>query len=334
MKKKSHACTSPFTKRKTGFTLVELLVVIAIIGVLIALLLPAVQAAREAARRSSCTNNLKQLALGAQNYHDVNGELPAGVEDVNPADSNDAGWGWPVRLLPFIEMNNEFQQLGANDYTLDTILAAVNGINSSSAISAYPVAHQGFIEVVSNKYPVWNCPSAEGRALTSFTSNAGTASRVEGVAMSTYIGCKGGSPHAGGDDGGGALIPSNSVKFRDITDGTSNTFLIGERAVPSGLTNSSKVENSWLGARKTYGNTIPACTVIGIVDRLMNPVEGSSPDNIRFPFSSQHPTGSQFAFVDGSVHFIAETIEFRTSSPLGAYQKLGRRADGEVLGDY
>ena len=114
-------------RRQLGFTLVELLVVIAIIGILIALLLPAVQAAREASRRSSCSNNLKQLALGLQNYHDVNKTFPVGHEwmgDLDGDATNDSGgtgFGWAYFILPYIEQQGRFEEFNGKLWIADPV---------------------------------------------------------------------------------------------------------------------------------------------------------------------------------------------------------------------
>ena len=114
---------------KPGFTLVELLVVIAIIGILIALLLPAVQAARESARRSQCTNNLKQLALAAHNYISDYGHFPCGIRD--DGNTSDEGWGWGVYLLPYTEFKDFYKELGVDKYMLKQAFGSVAGIQVS-----------------------------------------------------------------------------------------------------------------------------------------------------------------------------------------------------------
>src|SRR5258708_30049909 len=147
---------SPFSLRR-GFTLVELLVVIAIIGVLVALLLPAVQAARESARRMQCQNNLKQMGLAMHTFHDTNQCLPP------CAQSNTANrWGWQVAILPFIEQSSLFQQLGAPDLT-------------TTASMPFPAT-----PIVQMKIPTYRCP-------TDLTTQLTTNPNFDNYATTNYI---------------------------------------------------------------------------------------------------------------------------------------------------
>lgn len=326
-------------KRSNGFTLVELLVVIAIIGVLIALLLPAVQQAREAARRMSCTNNLKQIALAAHNHHDTLGALPAGYPDSVTSDSGNPEFCWNVQLFPFMELNNEYEAMGVAEFKLYEILDALGDMPGSTPISSYPSQFQGFVRATSSYLPAWNCPSSANELFTSFSDGTFTANgttysnryrRDEGVARATYVGNNGRSNQTGTADGGGVFVYNKQFKFRDITDGTSNTFMVGEK----GIAISTKDTPSWLGAPKTPGNTIHPSCIASTVNFPLNPGL-SNPNTERFAFSSFHPGGGQFAFVDGSVHFIADTISYSTnSSNLGTYQRLGDRSDGQTVGEF
>ncbi|MEW4564388.1 DUF1559 domain-containing protein [Bremerella sp. JC770] len=326
--------------RTKAFTLVELLVVIAIIGVLVALLLPAVQQAREAARRMSCSNNLKQLALSTHNFHDTFGALPSGYPDSVLSNTGNPEFAWNVYLFPHLELNNEYEALGVTQYKLYEILDALGDKAGSTSVASYPTQFQPFVQATSSLISVWNCPSSVNELFTSFSdgtfTDAGGTSysnryrRDEGVATTTYVGNAGRADNAGTKDGYGIFNYNNQVRFRDVTDGTSNTFLIGEK----GIAGSTKDTPSWLGTPKSPGNTIPASCVVSMVNFPLNPGI-SDPNTERFAFSSFHPGGALFAYVDGSVHFISETISYDTDpSALGAYQKLGDRRDGQTLGEF
>ena len=325
--------------RRSAFTLVELLVVIAIIGVLVGLLLPAVQAAREAARRMQCTNNLKQLALAAHNRHDTYGKFPAAFEDALPgtgtAEQN-PDWGWAVRLMPYYEQGNAYNLMGAGGTTtLQEIVLACAALPATSAITDYPAQYQGFVQVTTTQIPVHQCPSGAGivQTLTGFHDPM-VYRRNEGIGKGNYIANIGVTINGGAlkNDSGGPFIYMEEKGIRDVTDGTSNTILVGERARPN-ITND---EVTWLGSPKSVGNGAHGKRVSGSAQYVINPVVQGTASV--FSFSSMHVGGANFAFADGSVHFLNETIEWgwhRTDTSLwGVFQKLAHRSDGLVAGNW
>lgn len=194
------------TKKRTGFTLVELLVVIAIIGVLIALLLPAVQAAREAARRTECFNNQKQLGLAIHNHHDTLRRLPPGWHA--PANDPDGapGWAWSAHLLPFMEQENLH----------DLVQLNVHIVSSANQTARETVLDQFVCPS--------DAPDSEMVTLGPIT-----------VARSNYVAVFGDheiEDHP--DDGHGAFFLNSRLQFRSITDGLSNTYFVGERSSKMG----------------------------------------------------------------------------------------------------
>jgi len=316
---------------RRGFTLVELLVVIAIIGVLVALLLPAVQAAREAARRSSCNNNLKQLALAMHNHHDTYGNFPAGADD---GAANIESWGWGAHILPFIEQGNIYDQLLVSKQTLNATL-------KQSALRP----------LVQTEISAFICPSDPGDHLMDggqmngktgrhFRGNAGLPNNFR-VGKSNYIGVCG---YWDVDDrnNNGVLHRRTQNSFRDIVDGTSSTFMIGER-------NEFCAQGAWVGNRNpTGGGPQGIDYTLGRVTRPLNQPNNGSHQCVE-GFASQHPGGALFAYADGSVHFIPDTINYALAvnghnnqnsnntrrneladlnRPLGVYQRLGIRNDG------
>lgn len=328
-------------QRRRGFTLVELLVVIAIIGILVALLLPAIQSVRESARRMQCKNNLKQLGLAAQTYHDAHKSLPAGYEDADLASSNNPDWAWTVRLFPFLELKSEVEGLGANKSTLQSIIMGLGDLPGNTAITSYPAQYQNFVRITSSRISTFLCPSfpdAPGNFMTAFSDTQQRYRRDDGVGISNYVGCHGVPPpaqnngaHFAGDHGG-VFTNVDKIRFRDIKDGTSKTFMFGERGLP----NAPNDRTTWLGVPKSAGNAAHGHAILGSSSFPLNPPSEAAPWYMTGAgFSSHHLGGAHFTLSDGSVHFIEETIGYGTSpTDYGVYQRLSMRSDGQLIGEY
>lgn len=283
-----------------GFTLVELLVVIAIIGILIALLLPAVQAAREAARRSQCNNNLKQIGLALHNYHDVMQTFPPGCISDTVATDGIGGHiinGW-VSILPYIEMKAAYDVWNFRfDYD--------NAANAA-----------GKKQIVAGYY----CPSKPRPDKASSTEAYGDYALSAGTGhtnSSTRYYWKG-------------LFNQNStINFAGITDGTSNTIAVGEKRTAQYSLTSPQYRWGWHATRNMCWpmnqNVVanPAYTFY-LDTGATRSGSLAAWDDYWANFGGEHPGGAMFLAADGSSHFISETIEF----PL--YQNLGDRADGKT----
>jgi len=342
----------------SGFTLVELLVVIAIIGVLVALLLPAVQAAREAARRASCQNNLRQIGIACHNYHDVHSNFPSGWID-NPNDPNGEGWGWGTLILPFIEQENLSKQLGVSRGNLQQQLTAPPVGFGPQAVNASRTIIKIFI-----------CPTDTGDnnslVLNERDMTAGLGYAASGVTgsfnpgASNYIGAAGHQNVVGFAQNTGIFFGNSRIDSADITDGLSNTIMVGERE------SRECRAGTWLGVMDTGDSTAAPSLVNGSHERGVNLVTGHSrpklnqDDSPSLPwntdyvgcmegFSSLHPGGAQFLFADSSVKFIPVTINHNWVNPSGVpeginadakspnngiYQRLMSRADKLVVPDF
>lgn len=319
------------TSPRRGFTLVELLVVIAIIGILIALLLPAVQAAREAARRAQCANNLKQLGMAMHNYHSSMKCFPPGFMAIDHNGAPAGGWAWGVFLMPYIEQSALKDTLSATKYKLAEVIQDPN-----------------LLKMLQMNLPVFTCPSSTLEPLREFQGSGS-----EMVATSGYTCNRGFFNYRYGDKSGNPLIPlsqknngifyaESNTRIRDVLDGTSNTIALGERTVLDVHVNQPGKWPSWCGP----GGLGIGSTVSSSVASQMNH------ETNMHSFSSHHSGGVQFCFVDGSVHFIPETIESSAggvdpstdkssdfdaaaaAGNVGTYQLLGARADGQPIGDY
>jgi prepilin-type N-terminal cleavage/methylation domain-containing protein/prepilin-type processing-associated H-X9-DG protein len=294
--------------RRSGFTLVELLVVIAIIGILIALLLPAVQAAREAARRMQCNNNLRQMGLAFHAYHDAVGVFPA-IPDIS--DTDDGNWlGWEVDLLPYYEQGSLLEQVDLVSYP--------NGTPQNIALARriVPACQQ--------------CPSSE-----EYLNWSGIGSSYASIMGSgAFRGTKYQDRPEGwcGDcSADGIMAPGITRRVRDITDGTSNTLALGERLYWRG---------GWLLSLVTSGNhrcVLHAKNIRYSINSDPNQVgyywgDADAPAGaakcVEYNdtwFGSSHPGGANFMMADGSTHFFNEMIEFSLFADLGSVD------GGEVL---
>jgi prepilin-type processing-associated H-X9-DG protein len=297
-----------------------LLVVVAILGVIVGLLLPAVQKVREAARRMQCKNNLKQIGLACHDYHDAYGVLPPGYRAAGPyvdgASDTAPGWGWAAYLLPYLEQENLYRSI---DFKR-------------------PVDDARNAVAVQTLLPLYLCPSDQPSdgAFPVVDVFGGTLAMV---APSSYAGCCGGDESAStAPSGFGVLFRNSRVRLVDITDGTSHTILVGERAW-------SNATGTWTGAvqngviRRGEQNpnpggwlaSGPAPDLVLAHSHLNNPTADA--DGGLDDFSSKHPGGSNFLFADGSIHFIPS---ISGDAPDGGYtqddllfQALGTRARGD-----
>jgi prepilin-type N-terminal cleavage/methylation domain-containing protein/prepilin-type processing-associated H-X9-DG protein len=325
--------------RRTGFTLVELLVVIAIIGILIALLLPAVQAAREAARRMQCQNNLKQIGIALHGYCSRWQSFPNGYTLRAANLYNVPCWGWAAAILPDIEQGPLYESLGVATQKLGDAMTKTPQLPQTSL-------------------PAYLCPSSPGDLLTHIGTSASyftTIANSKGVALpvarASYVGCMGATNIMNDETttwqkgydlkdgyGNGLLSRNSAVTPGDIKDGLSCTFAVGERA--NVVDDSEYVERdaTWCGLQTAQGG---AWTwwgpgprfILGTAYVLMNYNTDSTSG--RVGFSSDHEGGAHFLFCDGAVSFISENIDAAnrpaTDPPTRVYQQLAEKADGQII---
>lgn len=320
MRRGTISLNRPTPSPRRAFTLVELLVVIAIIGILVALLLPAVQMAREAARRMSCSNNLKQIGIALHNYHDTHKSFPGYRSPFGQ-------WSWQTTILPFVEETALYDKL---DVTNNKFSQAVDGTAGTDVKDAIGIVIEGY------RCPSTDAPEVYERDGVKYGVSSYAASR--GYAQADYDSRK--APNNGG-------LPVKAQTMASITDGLSNTILAGEISARYGGwdTDVGRGIGSWAGNCSKnwwdYQSTLSRC--------------GAHPLNYiyHWGFVSIHPGGGNFVYCDGSVQFISETISFDNAgvangwyadgsgkitqglqdnaSKLGTYQRLIIASDGQPV---
>ena len=306
---------------RQGFTLVELLVVIAIIGVLVALLLPAVQSAREAARRMQCANNLKQIALAMHNYHDTFSRLPPG--QWNNFYTNDAPWirgCWVQPILPFIEQKNLYE-----------VYDAARKTNGDWAL---------LCPNKDTKIKVLNCPAdpSSPKILTRDTNIVGGVATVQGL-HTNYVVCSGSTAYGtGGLLLSGMFFTKSFLRLAEVTDGTSNTLMLSEICVVPDTTTANDLRgrycNSWEGnswfTTLNPPNTSVRDTQVYQGISLKQAPQTTIPNNgTQAVYArSYHPTGVDVALGDGSVRFMNNNVN------AAVYMALGTRNGGEAASEF
>ena len=321
-------------RNRRGFTLVELLVVIAIIGILVALLLPAIQAAREAARRTQCVNNLKQIGLALQNYHDTHRNFPYGsfnLREVWPS----TGSNWRALILPFMEQGTVHEQLS---FAADTHFMAGGAAGANALLGN---------EVLRNLVlPAYRCPST-------VLDKVGGLNNVDAMNV-TYVGNQGAArpipgldPNLGTQDCGhgwscnnGVLVANQVFGMQDVSDGTANTIMVAEQSGRVVLVNrTSNYYGGWYGSRhpRWVGHpsgcgdlwqTGTSCVRFAPNSQIVQTGATEAMYRNNTHWNSEHPGGINVVLVDGAIRFISNDIDFTN------LKRLACRYDGEPLGNF
>lgn len=273
---------------RCGFTVLELLTVAGVMSILIAIVLPAIGTAREAARRMQCVNHLKQIGIALHNYHEVFASFPTGIQW---EETHQSAYGWAVPLLPFLEQRSVYEQTCRNSILMDPR----NDRSRYTSIGLYL------------------CPSdiTEPAFLLSSENRAtGDSSPLFELPTASYIGVFGVHEPDEHDpscpsEGEGTFLVSRSIRLADLQRGASNTIIIGERTM-------SRVPATWLGVDRLGADS--ECRLLG--SAITSP---NCHDCDECEFDSRHPGGSNFLWADGHVRLVSEDIDSKE------YQRMSRR---------
>lgn len=337
-----------------GFTIIELLVVIAVLSIIVALLLPAVQQARESARRATCTNNLRQLGTALHQYHDVHVRFPPGFIQ---RDQNDVaahvGFGWGAMILPQLEEGALFELIEPQ-FTASVPSFSERALAIWRCPSDPDVYGLARLEVEGSGGCSVNCGSRPCPTRPSCENHGGiwnSVGKQSFAARGSYIGNFGNHPKVFVGDGNGVMFVNSSLKIQRINDGTTNTILLGERKMMNGDATWEGVhfeidveqggcdvncgvkpcptrqscenhDGTWAPGNLGYVNSQSGRHVLATTG-VGTPVVAND-----FGFSSAHTTGCMMLMCDGSTKFISESIDIET------WHNLGQRDDGNVVSNF
>ena len=262
---------------RTGFTLVEVLVAVAVIGILTALLLPAVQSARASARRVMCGNQLRQMGLALHLYHDSHLCFPPGSYVMGPSFPMQSGWGWGAMILPALEQQSLHNQI---DFRSGTAV----GNN---------------LALIATSIPPWRCPSEIA------------ADQIEAFPLDHSPFLLASGNYCGSE---GVLAAMSRVRIGDIRDGTSRTLMLGERMVQSGENGTLPFSSAWCG-QVAFADVYEYRSVPHLFPSRMHPINASPADALCF--GGRHAGGANFVFADGSERFLNENIDGNVFESLG-----------------
>lgn len=291
-----------FLNRRRGFSLVELTTAFLVVTVLLALVAPAMQRARDDARRQACMNHLKQIGLAFHNYHDAHKCMPPGWTNHHPEPGEQERYGWGMFLTPFLDSIEIYEQV------------------------AFSNQEPRALAVTRQRLPVYRCPSDTtedpnllrgGFGTSNYSANFGSTAPprwLDVTLCSAWPGQASTPPQTNG-----MLWYNSCCRFRDVTDGTSNTLLAGERSI-------SGAAGLWMGVR---GNNYES-------DQVTDTSAGNEINSSETSFSSSHSGGAAFLFGDGRVLFLNEKIDStpRSDGRPGTYQRLGNRHDNLPVDEF
>lgn len=295
------------SSRRRGFTLVELIAVSGLSTLLLGQLFPAIQEAREAARRSQCKNNLKQIGLAMHNYHDVYNSLPMGwvgvdLEAQKPAVFGMNCWGWGGRILPFMDQAVLYNQVAFNE----RVDEGTNAKLLNKQITQYRCPSDPYIK------KTWMMKDEKGAdvlelATTNYVASFGTEDLAKCQKLKVGEACK----------GDGLFYQNYGAKIADITDGTANTLAVGERV---GTVKGDRF-STWSGVIAKGKD--PLARILGTSDQVLDAKEHHAAN-----YLSPHKGGSHFLLIDGAVRFLKSELDLKI------FQALTTRAGGEKLPNF
>jgi len=262
---------------RSGFTLIEVLVAVAVIGVLTALLLPAVQSARASARRVMCANQLRQLGLALHLYHDSHLCFPPGSYVMGPSFPMQTGWGWGAMILPGVEQGSLHDQVNFGNGT---------AVRSNLALIARPIS-------------LWRCPAEIA------------PDQIEAFPLDYPPFFLASGNYCGSDE---VLAAMSRVRIGDIRDGASRTLLLGERMVQPGENGSLPFTSAWCG-QVAFADVYEYRSVPHLSPSRMHPINASPSDALCF--GGRHAGGANFIFADGSGRFLNESMDVVVFESLG-----------------